>query len=194
MNNHGSQEMLNATRRIIFDRRKQTKRKVEAAIVSRVGDGRFDQDGLMPHTSYEIAFKHYESNPMTLIVAGWLVLPFNKLDRNTHILHHWWNIDMQTKKQFDHTFKQSVGDDYVIDHDLTWNILRRFNRYLTKPVCSSLLLSDNAYKAIDLSDDGNVAYRNLCDLSFKQLCPKIADMIPLSETAIKPKRKNEDVV
>jgi hypothetical protein len=167
---------------------------VEAAIVSRVGDGRFDQHGLMPHTSYEIAFKHYESNPMTLIVAGWLVLPFNKLERTTHILHHWWNIDMQTEKQFDYTFKQSIGDDYVLDNDLTWNILRRFNGFLTNPVCSSLLLSDNGYQAIDLSNDGEVAYRNLCDLSFKQLCPNIADMIPLSEKAIKPKRRNEDIV
>jgi hypothetical protein len=157
---------------------------VEAAIVSRVGDGRFDQDGLMPHTSYEIAVKHYESNPMTLIVAGWLVLPFNKLDRTTHILHHWWNIDIQTKKQFDHTFKHWIGDDYVVDHDITWNILRRFNYYLTQPVCSSLILSDSRYKAMDLSDEGDVIYRDLSELSFKQLCLKIADMSPLSEKAM----------
>ena len=173
--------MLNATRRLIFDRRKQTKRKVEAAIVSRVGDGRFDQHGLMPHTSYEIAFKHYESNPMTLIVAGWLVLPSNKLERTTHILHHWWNIDIQTKKHFDHTFKQGVGDDYVVDHDITWNILRRFNYYLSEPVCSSLKLSDSSYQAMDLSDEGDVIYRDLNELSFMQLCTNIADVAPLSE-------------
>jgi hypothetical protein len=186
--------MLNATRRLIFDRSKQTKRIVEAAIVSRFGDGRFDQDGLMPHTSYAIALREYNSNPMRIMVAGWLVLPFNKLDRTTHILHHWWNIDMQTKKQFDHTFKQSIGDDYVIDHDLTWNILRRFNRYLTEAVCSSLLLSDGGYQAIDLSDNGNVAYRNLCDLSFKQLCPNIAELDPLSEKAMSPRQSHMGIV
>ena len=176
--------MLNATRQIIFDRRKHTNRTVEAAVITRVGDGSYDQDGLMPHTSYELALLEYKANPMSLMVSGWLVLPFNKLDRTTHILHHWWNIDIQTKKHFDHTFKQWVGDDYVVDHDITWNILRRFNYYLSEPVCSSLKLSDSSYQAIDLSDEGDVIYRDLNELSFMQLCPNIADMAPLSEKAM----------
>ena len=176
--------MLNATRRLVIDRRKHTKRTVEAAIITRLGDGTYDQDGLMPHTSYEIALLEYKANPMSLMISGWLVLPFNKLDRTTHILHHWWNIDIQTKKQFDHTFKQWIGDDYVVDHDITWNILRRLNYYLTQPVCSSLILSDSRYKAMDLSDEGDVIYRDLSELSFRQLCPKIAGMPPLSEKAM----------
>jgi hypothetical protein len=154
---------------------------VEAAVITRVGDGSYDQDGLMPHTSYELALLEYKANPTSLMVSGWLVLPFNKFDRTTHILHHWWNIDIQTKKHFDHTFKQGVGDDYVVDHDITWNILRRFNYYLSEPVCSSLKLSDSRYQAMDLSDKGDVIYRDLNELSFRQLCPNIADMIPLSE-------------
>ena len=173
--------MLNATRRLIFDRRKHTKRTVEAAVITRVGDGSYDQDGLMPHTSYELALREYKANPMSLMVSGWLVLPFNKFDRTTHILHHWWNIDIQTKKHFDHTFKQGVGDDYVVDHDITWNILRRFNYYLSEPVCSSLKLSDSSYQAMDLSDEGDVIYRDLNELSFMQLCTNIADVAPLSE-------------
>ena len=100
------------------------------------------------------------------------------------MMHHWWNIDIQTKKQFDHTFKHWIGDDYVVDHDITWNILRRLNYYLTQPVCSSLILSDSRYKAMDLSDEGDVIYRDLSELSFRQLCPKIAGMPPLSEKAM----------
>jgi hypothetical protein len=176
--------MLNATRQLVIDRRKHTNRTVEAAIITRLGDGSYDQDGLMPHTSYEIALLEYKANPMSLMVSGWLVLPFNKLDRTTHILHHWWNIDIQTKKHFDHTFKQGVGDDYVVDHDITWNILRRFNYYLSEPVCSSLKLSDSRYQAMDLSDKGDVIYHDLNELSFRQLCPNIADMAPLSEKAM----------
>jgi hypothetical protein len=37
---------------------------------------------------------------------------------------------------------------------------------------------------MDLSDEGDVTYRDLSELSFKQLCPKIADMSPLSEKAM----------
>ena len=176
--------MLNASRQLIFDRRKHTNRTVEAAVITRVGDDSYDQDGLMPHTSYELALRQYKANPTSLMVSGWLVLPFNKLDRTTHILHHWWNIDIQTKKHFDHTFKQGVGDDYVVDHDITWNILRRFNYYLSEPVCSSLKLSDSRYQAMDQSDEGDVTYRDLNELSFKQLCPNIADLAPLSETVM----------
>jgi hypothetical protein len=39
---------------------------VEAAIITRLGDGTYDQDGLMPHTSYEIALREYKANPMVI--------------------------------------------------------------------------------------------------------------------------------
>ena len=54
--------MLNASRQLIFDRRKHTNRTVEAAVITRVGDGSYDQDGLMPHTSYELALREYKAS------------------------------------------------------------------------------------------------------------------------------------
>jgi hypothetical protein len=48
----------------------------------------------------------------------------------------------------------------------------------------SLKLSDSRYQAMDLSDEGDVTYRDISELSFMQLCPKIADMSPLSEKAM----------
>ena len=170
--------MLKAARQLIYERRKQTNRRVETAFMMRAGDGRYDKDGLMPHTSYEIATKEYQNNPTHIIVAGWLVLPFNSLDRTTHILHHWWNMDLSNEKQFDLTFMHGIGDDYVLDQNLTWNILRRFNYYFTKPVCSSLLQSDRGYRAFDLSDGGEITYRDIKELNFCQLCPNIADIEP----------------
>ena len=171
--------MLSATRMLIADRNQQANNSADHVAVRRMGSGTFDSDGLRPNTSYDLAFSLNQQDPKQLVVAGWLVLPFDRANRSTHIIHHWWNMHIDTEEHIDTTFKHAIGDDYVFDKSLTHNIYQRVRYHLNKPVCSSLILRDGAYTAIDLDDDGDIKERPITALSFSQLCPSIADAIAI---------------
>ena len=167
--------MLSATRKLIADRNIHSDKSAELVSVRLMGSGTFDDEGLLPNTSYDLAFDLNQQDPKQLVVAGWLVLPFDRISKITYIIHHWWNMNIDTEEHIDITFKRAVGDDYVFDKNLTYNIYQRIRYHLTKPVCSSLILKNDRYTAIDLSDDGNILERPITALNFNQLCPSIAD-------------------
>lgn len=174
--------MLSASRQLIRDRRSFSKRAVEHVVVSREGDGRHDEGDFTPNTSYQLAMDEFMANAKHITLIGWLVLPYDKATKTTYILHHWWNLNTENDRHFDRTFKQGIGEDYIVDHDLTYRFMERLKNMLDKPLCSSLILSDGKYRAMDLSNTGEVIYRPLANISFEQLCPE------LSKMDIRPKR------
>ena len=106
--------MYRATREFILARQKHTSWKLTTPKVRQIGGGE-------PNECFENAVKVMKASKASdnkqIVMTGWIVQPFDKVNKCTAIIQHWWNVDANGN-HFDITPNLNPDSIYVQDTGL----------------------------------------------------------------------------
>lgn len=138
--------MYKATREFIKERQKYAEFNLSTASVKRVGGGK-------PNDCFGNALAVVEKGKSEgkayVALSGWLVQPYDKVNKWTGIIQHWWNGDDEGN-QFDTTPFSDQKDEYVLDFSLYEFSRLNFDRIQSSLAMDILYHNGDFIKVVDL--------------------------------------------
>jgi hypothetical protein len=101
-----------------------------------------------------------------MVLAGWIVQPFDREKNCTSIIQHWWNGD-DKGNQFDTTPNIGCHNDYVLDFDFRNFTVTNFDE-ISSNVGFNLLLSNGQFEL--LIDEETMKFEKIDELKTHLLC------------------------
>jgi hypothetical protein len=134
--------MYRATREFILARQKHTSWKLTTPKVSQIGGGE-------PNRCFENAVKVMKASEASdnkqIVMTGWIVQPFDKVNKCTAIIQHWWNADL-AGNQYDTTLLPDKSE-YVHDIGLAEYHGKNLDR-IDGNLAMSLLYQDGRFERL----------------------------------------------
>jgi len=106
------------------------------------------------------------------VVAGWLVHRFDPVEKVSEVVQHWWNFDPVKRMYFDTTpldaEVEAWGFEYLLDDEIL-HVATTQLIDLEHTVGRDLVLTEDGWHTIEISDDNSAELTKLQDLSIKNL-------------------------